>query len=98
MEVVQGDARRWPQQTAERFDLILADPPFDDARAEELLAGLSTCLKPSGMVYLETPAAVEPAAGWQVWRAARAGQVHYQLLVPQDPRAADPDGGTQSGS
>jgi len=98
VEILHGDARRWPQQTAERFDLILADPPFADARPEELLAGLSTCLKPSGMVYLETPAAVVPAAGWQVLRAARAGQVHYQLLVPQDPRATDPAGGAETGS
>ena len=98
VQIIQGDARSWPRQSAERFDLILADPPFGDARPAELLADLSTCLKPSGMVYLETPGAVVPTAGWTVFRAGRAGQVHYQLLVPQDPRAADPAGGIVPGS
>lgn len=98
VEIVADDARLWPQRSTERFDLVLADPPFADARPEELLAGLSTCLKPSGMVYLETPAAVLPTAGWTVHRAARAGQVHYQLMVPQEARATDPNGGAESGS
>lgn len=98
VEIVNADARTWSCHTVERFDLILADPPFADAKPLELLAGLSTCLKPSGMVYLETPAAVVPDHAWQVLRAARAGQVHYQLLVPQQPAATDPPGGAGPGS
>jgi 16S rRNA (guanine966-N2)-methyltransferase len=98
VEVVQADARVWPRASRERFDLITADPPFGDSRAAELLELLSTCLKPSGMVYLETAVAVVPGADWQVFRAARAGQVHYQLLVPQARRAQDPTGGAETGS
>lgn len=98
VDIRQGDARKWPATTAERFELIMADPPFDDPQAGALLASLSTCLKLSGMVYLETPAPVVPGDGWRVWKAARAGQVHYQLLVPCPPEEADEVGGAESGS
>lgn len=93
VEIVDADARRWAQSSSQRFDLVLADPPFADARPEELLDGLSTVVKPSGMVYLETPAAVVAPPAWQLSRAARAGSVHYQLLVPRQARAEDPAGG-----
>jgi 16S rRNA (guanine966-N2)-methyltransferase len=98
VEIVAADARTWPAGTRERFDLITADPPFQDVRAAELLGRLSTCLKPSGMVYLETPIEVVPGRGWRVFRSARAGQVHYQLLLPHDPQAEDLVGGSESGS
>ena len=100
VQIVQADARIWRGSVPEPFDLITADPPFDDARAAQLLAhlrtGLSTCLKPSGMVYLETPLPVVPGDGWQVFRAGRAGRVHYQLLVPDDPRTT-PGGAPNQG-
>ncbi len=91
VDIRQGDAYAWPAQCRERFDLVLADPPFADTRVPQLLASLSTCIKPSGMVYLETPAAVIPADGWTVYRAGRAGLVHYQLLVPGTTEADPPE-------
>ena len=89
VELLAGDAYQVPVQTRERFDLVLADPPFGNPRTADLLRAVSTCIKPSGMVYLETPGAVEAGDGWSVHRSARAGQVHYQLLVPRIQQAAD---------
>ncbi len=89
VELLNADAYRLPAQTRERFDLVMADPPFGNPRTEDLLSAVSTCIKPSGMVYLETPTAVVAGDGWTVHRSARAGQVHYQLLVPRIQQAAD---------
>ena len=82
VQITQANAREWPKTTCDRFDLILADPPFSDPGIESLLQAVSTCIKASGMVYLETPLAVTEMLGWNVFRAAKAGQVYYQLLQP----------------
>jgi 16S rRNA (guanine966-N2)-methyltransferase len=82
VQIIKANAREWPKTARERFDLILADPPFSDPGVEALLRAVSTCIKASGMVYLETPLAVTEMLGWNVFRAAKAGQVYYQLLQP----------------
>jgi 16S rRNA (guanine966-N2)-methyltransferase len=86
VHIVRANAREWPMKSPEQFDLIMADPPFSDPGIEDLLKAVSTCLKASGMVYLETPHPVTAKTGWSVFRAARAGQVHYQLLQPLDSK------------
>jgi 16S rRNA (guanine(966)-N(2))-methyltransferase RsmD len=82
VQIIRANAREWPLKALQRFDLIMADAPFSDPGTENLLKAVSTCLKASGMVYLETPSPVPESAGWKVFRAARAGQVYYQLLQP----------------
>jgi len=82
VQIIRANAREWPKTSQMRFDLILVDPPFSDPGVESLLKVISTCLKSSGMVYLETPQAVGETIGWNIIRSARAGQVHYQLLQP----------------
>jgi 16S rRNA (guanine(966)-N(2))-methyltransferase RsmD len=83
VQITQANAREWPKTTCDRFDLILADPPFSDPGIESLLQAVSTCIKASGMVYLETPIPMPKMSEWSVFRAAKAGQVFYQLLQPQ---------------
>lgn len=82
VRIIRANAREWPKQCTEKFDLILADPPFADPQGEALLQTVSTCIKSSGMVYLETPHPIEALPGWEVFRAGKAGQVFYQLLQP----------------
>lgn len=72
-----GFARR--QETG-RYDVIFVDPPFDSGYLSEVLPLLAARLAEDGLVYVETGAAFEPDAVWQVVKRAKAGKVHYQLL------------------
>ncbi|MDE1929494.1 MAG: RsmD family RNA methyltransferase, partial [Burkholderiales bacterium] len=66
------------------YDVVFIDPPFGLAGAhEQALRHARRLLAPQGRVYLEAPDAASLqawAAGWEVLRSARAGQVHYALL------------------
>lgn len=90
VQIIKANAREWPKSCDSQFDLILADPPFSDPGIESLLGVVSTCIKASGMVYLETPKPVPEMSDWRLFRAARAGQVYYQLLQPQPKRVGIP--------
>jgi len=79
---------------AAAWDVVLLDPPFDDARSggERLtraaLQAAQRLLRPGGWAYLEAPRAWgEPeltALGWRLHRHLRAGAVHAHLLQPMD--------------
>jgi 16S rRNA (guanine(966)-N(2))-methyltransferase RsmD len=90
VQITQANAREWPKTARDQFDLVLADPPFSDPGIESILQAVSTCIKASGMVYLETPMPVPEMTEWSVFRAAKAGQVFYQLLQPQLKRVSTP--------
>jgi 16S rRNA (guanine(966)-N(2))-methyltransferase RsmD len=82
IELVCTDALGWMSRCEPgRFDLVLLDPPFEaglGARAAELAAPL---VGAGGLLYVEGPQLmVAPPAGFQPWRALRAGAVHAQLL------------------
>lgn len=88
VEIVRDDASRWLDRARaerRRFDLILLDPPFGQDWIAGLLPRVRDLLADGGRVYVEQPAALDPASttltGWQVQRAGRAGLVHYHLLV-----------------
>ncbi len=93
VSVHAGDALAFAAgQAAGSYDLVFVDPPFAQAGAHErALAQAARLLAPHGRVYLEAPDAPSlqrwAAAGWEVLRSARAGQVHYALLR-RDPGAA----------
>lgn len=72
LNFVRGDTRR--------FDVIFLDPPFRLGLIPELLPLLPTHLEKNGLIYIETRTAWIPDRRWQVWRCAKAGAVHYQLL------------------
>lgn len=72
-----GYARR---QDGGRFDVIFVDPPFDSDYLPRVLPQLADRLTEEGVVYVESGAAFEPAAPWQVVKQAKAGKVFYQLL------------------
>ncbi len=93
VRVHAGDALAFAAaQAAGSYDVVFVDPPFAQAGAHELaLAQAARLLAPQGRVYLEAPDGPSlqrwAAAGWEVLRSARAGQVHYALLR-RDPGAA----------
>ena len=89
LTVVRGDALEFARGARSRFDVAFVDPPYRlgmQVAALDLLRGL---LAAGGRVYVEGDAAFEPPRGWAVFRRARAGNVHFHLLV----READDQGG-----
>jgi 16S rRNA (guanine966-N2)-methyltransferase len=80
VELVCGDAHDYLRRTSERFDVVFLDPPFGQNALPALLQALAPRLAAGARVYAEAPAAVPAAPPWEALRAARAGQVSYQLL------------------
>lgn len=95
VEVHSGDALTHTALLARqgtRFDVVFIDPPYAAGAQTAALDAAAAVLAPDGVVYLEAPDPAvfdaAAAAGWQIWRQARAGQVHYALLQ----RSAAPPG------
>ncbi len=89
LTVVRGDALEFARGAHSRFDVVFVDPPYRlglQAAALDLLRGL---LAVGGRVYVEGDAVFEAPRGWAIFRRARAGNVHFHLLV----READDQGG-----
>jgi 16S rRNA (guanine966-N2)-methyltransferase len=99
VELVRGDAFMEIARRAaagERFDLAFVDPPFGQGLADRALSALTPLLAPGARVYLETESRLTPPPGFRVLRAARAGQVHYHLLI-QQPEHDEPGANAASG-
>lgn len=85
-----GDVMDWLQgQPQESYDLLFADPPFAEHLHEALLDAVqrSECLKPGGLLYLESPASeAAPTApkGWRIRKDKRIGDVRLQLVESGD--------------
>jgi 16S rRNA (guanine(966)-N(2))-methyltransferase RsmD len=96
VDVVQGDAAAWLRRTAERFDLVFVDPPFDSAELARVLPAACAVLAPGGALYVESGTPLTPDSplmaalpGLELHRADKAGQVHYHLLrLPHPPTGA----------
>ena len=89
LTVVRGDALEFARGAHSRFDVVFVDPPYRlglQVAALDLLGGL---LAVGGRVYVEGNAVFEPPRGWAILKRARAGNVHFHLLV----READDQGG-----
>ena len=89
LTVVRGDALEFARGARSRFDVVFVDPPYRLGMQVAALAPLRGLLAEGGRVYVEGDAAFEPPRGWAVFRRARAGNVHFHLLV----READDQGG-----
>ena len=89
LTIVRGDALEFVRDARSRFDVVFVDPPYRlgmQVAALDLLRGL---LAEGGRVYVESAAVFEAPRGWAVLKRARAGNVHFHLLV----READDQGG-----
>jgi 16S rRNA (guanine(966)-N(2))-methyltransferase RsmD len=103
--VLTTDARAWMRQPAQqgRFDLVLLDPPFDEADFFAVLNDALTCVPEGGWLYLECPQALSawpavdaPAALREhlaLHRHGRAGAVHFHLFQ----RVGAPKGAASAG-
>lgn len=84
VRVERVDAIAWMAATAERFDLVFLDPPFDAGLTLPALESAARLLRAAGVVYLESGRPIDAdilaTAGWRVTRCAQAGQVHFGLL------------------
>src|SRR5262245_3417060 len=80
VEIRLGDAFEYLGHSEERFDVVFLDPPFGQNALATALERLPARLAPGARVYVEAPEPVGLPAPWRELRAARAGQVSYQLL------------------
>lgn len=62
------------------FDLVMLDPPFDQAWVDKLWQKVGAVLAPDGLLYIEAETAVVPPEAFEILRQSRAGSVHFQLL------------------
>ena len=76
-----ADARRFLARDTGPYDVIFLDPPFAQNGWSWLLPACAARLAERGYVYAEAGRALEAAGGLEVWRHAKAGAVHYHLLV-----------------
>ncbi|MEO8298010.1 MAG: 16S rRNA (guanine(966)-N(2))-methyltransferase RsmD [Burkholderiales bacterium] len=89
VNVVCQDAFAWSARAvdaAQRFDLILLDPPFADDVSDKALQAARPLLSAAGSAYLECNRACDAELlaswGWRLLRQGRAGAVHFHWLEP----------------
>ena len=80
VEVLRADALEFLRHHPASYDVVFLDPPFADDCWAQLLKLLPQCLKPGALVYCERAEKLDAGPGWSILKAARAGQVSYQLL------------------
>ena len=76
-----ADARAHLARDTGLYDVIFLDPPFTTDEWHWLLPACVARLAGGGYVYAEAGHELEPSGGLTVWRHAKAGAVHYHLLV-----------------
>ena len=79
--VVRSDALRYLAD-APRFDLVLADPPYDFGRWPELLGLLAVR---SGLLVAETGSPLDPGPGWETVKVKRYGGTVVCIAQPVIP-------------
>lgn len=82
--VVAGDALDRSSASRGPFDLVLADPPYEDGWEQRLVDELAGRLAPGGVLALEHAAdrpAPEAPSGLAIWKARRYGGTSLTLYV-----------------
>ena len=80
---LRADAMSWISRAqADRFELVLLDPPFDSGKAPAAAAAAARLVVPGGFLYVESgQPLVEAPAGCTLHRSLKAGAVHAQLWL-----------------
>lgn len=79
--VVAETAGDWLLTNTDRFDVIFLDPPF----GQDLIAGIISlvgerhCLKPGGLVYIESERGLVLPPGLEIKKQKTAGDVQFGL-------------------
>ena len=79
VEPIFGDALEYLRRQSERFDVVFLDPPFRQNALPAVFERIGKRLKSGARIYVESDAPVAPN-GCTELKAARAGQVSYQLF------------------
>ena len=93
VKVRRAEALHWLSGSAEPFDIVFLDPPFDKNQLGpscNLLSGKGW-LAPRALVYLEAPlnrAFVALPSDWSLIRDKQAGQVRFALAAVHKSGAA----------
>lgn len=83
LKLLHTDAVQYLQRKQEEFDIIFLDPPFAQNYLLQCISNISqsNILKPGGLVYLESPTAIQlDEKHWQQIKQKQAGQVVYSLF------------------
>ncbi|WP_424192611.1 16S rRNA (guanine(966)-N(2))-methyltransferase RsmD [Ampullimonas aquatilis] len=96
VRLIAGDALGYlqtAQRRASQFDLIFLDPPFHADWLPRVLPQITACLKPKGLLYVESEAVVNGQEPWcqayQIVRQGKAGMAHFALLTHQPTTIAE---------
>jgi len=81
LTIVRGDALEFARGARSRFDVVFVDPPYRLGLQAATLTLVRGVLSERGRVYVESDSVFDPPRGWAVFRSARAGNVHFHLLV-----------------
>lgn len=81
VQVVSGDGLAFLQNTAERFDVALLDPPFAWQNWDKLLQMLPEKLNHGALVYIEAGILPEWPPCFEIYREGKAGQSRFVLLL-----------------
>ena len=83
VQVLAADVLAWLKRcAAQRFELVLIDPPFDSSAFEPALIAAAPTVAAGGFIYLEAPREfTEAPAGFTRHRHQRAGAVHAHLFA-----------------
>ncbi|MDH2919579.1 MAG: 16S rRNA (guanine(966)-N(2))-methyltransferase RsmD [Sideroxydans sp.] len=74
------DGLEFAPRDKQQYDIIFIDPPFQSNFLARLFEILPARLTADGVLYVESGAPISAPDNWQVVKAGKAGQVHYQLL------------------
>lgn len=80
--VIRADAIAWlAAPLFGTFDVVFADPPFQDDLLPAVLHRLSPWLAADALLYLESPVTASPAVGghWLLQRQGSTRDIHYAL-------------------
>jgi 16S rRNA (guanine966-N2)-methyltransferase len=84
--VEQEDVLNWLNRRSERFDIVMADPRFNQGLLSPVCTALEKqgWLAPEALIYLEAerkPHHLALPADWEICREKTAGQVIYRLAI-----------------
>lgn len=95
--VIRQDAYKWLPGVSGTYDVVFADPPYDDNRTLTTLPDIlfsSGLLLPNSVVICEhrTGSVVEPPPQVDVLRVVTVGEAQFTLLRRKQPVNGDPPG------
>lgn len=80
VHVVRVDALEFLRSDRSAYDVVFLDPPYAKADRDALLRCVRERMAPGAFLYVESNEPLPAFEGWDVFRRARAGDVHFQLL------------------